>query len=113
MPKMESSKRSNNRRSSTKNTSAKRKTRKGAIQWKQHALSVRWLPEPNLVFASGYTATDPKEGLSLYGPYGLRFNPVILRNLPGTVCSRNERLLLHNSPSYDILFLHMEHRILE
>lgn len=34
-------------------------------------VKVRWLPEPNLVFANSGQSTDPKEGLSLYGPFGL------------------------------------------
>lgn len=34
-------------------------------------LTIDWIPEPNLVFANNRLTTDPKEGLSLYGPYGL------------------------------------------
>lgn len=41
------------------------------FQWQQKALVIKWLPEPNLLFANGSKTTDPKEGLSLYGPYGL------------------------------------------
>jgi len=40
-------------------------------RWTQRLLSAKWLPEPNLAFANGGLSTDPKEGLSLYGPYGL------------------------------------------
>ena len=71
MAKTGNNQRSSSRRSSAKSTPNKRRTSKPSIQWKQGSLSVRWLPEPNLVFASGGTATDPKEGLALYGPYGL------------------------------------------
>ncbi|MEW6240764.1 MAG: hypothetical protein AB1564_08145, partial [Chloroflexota bacterium] len=68
MPKMGND--SKNRRY-PKRASTSHQTWNRSIQWKQGTLSAHWLPEPNLVFASGYTATDPKEGLSLYGPYGL------------------------------------------
>jgi hypothetical protein len=71
MSKTASSKRSSYRRPSVKSKTPKRRTKKTTIQWAQGVLSVRWLPEPNLVFANGRTATDPKEGLSLYGPYSL------------------------------------------
>lgn len=36
-----------------------------------HLIKVQLLSEPNLVFANGGLSTDPKEGLSLYGPYGV------------------------------------------
>jgi hypothetical protein len=54
-------------------TQNKRRPRRSGPRpkWIQRKLVVGWLPEPNLVFREHQMATDPKEGLSLYGPYGL------------------------------------------
>jgi hypothetical protein len=49
----------------------RRRSVRGSIEWKQRLLSLRWIAEPNLVFAQRGKSTDPKEGLGLYGPYGL------------------------------------------
>lgn len=50
---------------------AQRKKKQPALPRIHRSLTVRWLPEPDLTFAYGGTATDPKEGLSIYGPYGI------------------------------------------
>lgn len=63
----------NPNKSSTRKTSTNRRRQSQRITkpWPQHLLAVRWIPEPNLVFASNGKSTDPKEGLSLYGPFGI------------------------------------------
>lgn len=42
-----------------------------AVQLKAPAVSARWLPEPELLFASGNRHVDPKTGLTLWGPASL------------------------------------------
>lgn len=74
MAKTPNKRNSNHTNTSVKRKAARRPTRKikkSALQWSQRVLSLRWLPEPDLIFADGRTTTDPKEGLSIYGPYGL------------------------------------------
>lgn len=49
----------------------RRRPRSNTRSWPQHLLKVRWIPEPNLIFANDGKSTDPKEGLSLYGPFSI------------------------------------------
>ena len=58
-------------RHKTPQASRTRRHTKPSLKWQQRRLSVRWAPEPSLVFANGKKTTDPKEGLAIYGPFGI------------------------------------------